>query len=46
MGGPASPITTETYKQAHEQSAISTTLHPLKVWEQFVDNVYSQTYAF
>ena len=46
MGGPASPITTEIYMQAHEQSVISTTLHPLKVWEQFVDNVYSQTYAF
>ena len=25
--------------QAHEQTAITTTLHPLKVWEQFIDNV-------
>ena len=24
--------------QAHEQTAITTTLHPLKVWEQFIDN--------
>ena len=27
--------------QAHESTAISTALHPPKVWERFVDNVYS-----
>ena len=27
--------------QAHERTAISMALHPSKVWEQFVDNVYS-----
>ena len=27
--------------QAHEHTAISTALHPQKVWEQFVDDVYS-----
>ena len=41
MGGPASSITAEIYMQAHERTAISMALHPPKVWEQFVDNVYS-----
>ena len=27
--------------QAHEQTAISTALHPPNVWEQFVDDIYS-----
>ena len=27
--------------QAHESTAISTALHPPKVWERFVDDVYS-----
>ena len=27
--------------QAHEQTAISMTLHPPEVWEQFVDDIYS-----
>ena len=27
--------------QAHERIAIFTALHPPKVWEQFVDDVYS-----
>ena len=27
--------------QAHESTAISTAPHPPKVWEQFVDDVYS-----
>ena len=27
--------------QTHECTAISTALHPLKVWEQFADDVYS-----
>ena len=41
MGGPASPTAAEIYMQAHEHTALSLTLHPPKVWERFVDNVYS-----
>ena len=41
MGGPASLTTAESYMQAHERTAISTALHPPKVWKQFVDDVYS-----
>ena len=41
MGGPASSTTAEIYMQAHESTAISTTLHPPKVWEQFADDIYS-----
>ena len=41
MGGPASSTTAEIYIQAYERTAITTALHPLKVWERFVDNVYS-----
>ena len=32
--------TAEIYTQAHEQTAISTTLRAQKVWERFVDDVY------
>ena len=41
MEGPASSTTAEIYMQAHEHTAISMPLHPPKVWEQFVDDVYS-----
>ena len=41
MGGPASSTTAEIYMQAHESTAISTALHPPKVWERLVDDVYS-----
>ena len=41
MGDPASSTTAEIYIQAHEHTAISTALHPLRVWEQFFDYVYS-----
>ena len=41
MGGPASSNTAKIYMQAHEHNAISTALHPPKVWERFVDYVYS-----
>ena len=41
MGGAASSTTAEIYMQAHESTAISTALHPPKVWERFVDDVYS-----
>ena len=36
-----SSTTAEIYMQAHESTAISTTLHPPKVWERFVDDVHS-----
>ena len=29
------------YMQTNERTAISTALHPPKVWEQFVDDVYA-----
>ena len=38
MGGPESST---VYMQAHEPTAMTTTLHPLKVWERLVDDVYS-----
>ena len=41
MGGPAFSTTAEIYMQAYERTAITTALHPPKVWERFVDDVYS-----
>ena len=41
MGGPASSTTVEICIQAYERTAITTPLHPQKVWERFVDDVYS-----
>ena len=41
MGGPASSTTAEIYMQAYERTAITTALHPPKVWERFVDDFYS-----
>ena len=41
MRGLASSTTAEIYIQAHERNAISTAPHPPKVWERFVDDVYS-----
>ena len=41
MGDPASSTTAEIYMQARERTAISTGLHTPKVWERFVDDVYS-----
>ena len=41
MGGPASSTIAEIYMQAYEGTAITTTLYPPKVWERFVDDVYS-----
>ena len=41
MGDPASSTTAEIYMQAYERTAITTALHPPKVWERFVDDVYS-----
>ena len=41
MGDTTSSTTAEIYMQAHERTAISTVLHPPKVWEQLVDDVYS-----
>ena len=34
MGGTASSNTAEIYMQVHESTAISTAIHPPKVWEQ------------
>ena len=33
MGGPASSTTAEIYMQAYECTAITTALHPPKVWD-------------
>ena len=41
MGGRPSSTTAEIYMQAYERIAITTALHPPKVWEEFVDDVYS-----
>ena len=41
MGGPASSTTAEIYMQAYERIAIITALQLPKVWERFVDDVYS-----
>ena len=41
MGDQASSTTVEIYMQASKRTAVTTALHPPKVWEQFVDNVYS-----
>ena len=40
MIGPASSTTAEIYMQAYERTPITSALHPPKVWEQFVDDVY------
>ena len=41
MGGPASSTTAEIYMQAYKRTAVTTVLHPPKVWERFADYVYS-----
>ena len=41
VGGPACSSKIEIYLEAHEQTAISTTLHPPKIWKGFVDDAYS-----
>ena len=41
MGGPAFSTTAKIYMEARKRTAISTALHLAKVWERFVDNVYS-----
>ena len=41
MGGPAPSTTAEIYMQAYERTAITMALHPPKVWERSVDDVYS-----
>ena len=47
IGGPASSTKVEIYMYAYERTAISTALHSLKIWQRFVDDVYSifKTYA-
>ena len=41
MGGQPSSTTAEIYMQAYERIAITMSLHPQKVWERFVDDIYS-----
>ena len=41
MRGPASSTTAEVYLQAYERTARTTALHTPKVWERFVDDVFS-----
>ena len=41
MGGPASSTTPEINMQACERTAVTTAMRPPKVWERFVDDVYS-----
>ena len=41
MGGPASSTTPEINMQAYERTAVTTAMLPPKVWERFVDDVYS-----
>ena len=41
MGGSASSTAAEIYMQTYERTAITASLHPPKVWERFVDDVYS-----
>ena len=41
MRGSASSATAEIYTQVLERTAISTALHHPKVWEKFVEGVYS-----
>ena len=41
MGGIAFSNTRETYMHVFERTAITTALRPPKVWERFVDDVYS-----
>ena len=41
MRSPSSSTTAEIYMQAYECTAITTALHPPKVLERFVDDVYS-----
>ena len=41
MEGAASSTTVEIYMQAYERTAITTALHPPKVWDGFADDIYS-----
>ena len=41
MVGPASSTTAEIYMLSNERTAITTALHPPKIWERFVDDFYS-----
>ena len=41
MGGPTSAIVSEIYMQAVEMTAIKTADHPPKIWERYVDDIFS-----
>ena len=40
MGGPTSSTVAEIYMISHEQTALTTTTCPPKVWERYVDDVF------
>ena len=41
MGGPTSAIVSEIYMQSLETTAITTADHPPKIWERYLDDVFS-----
>ena len=41
MGGPPSSTVAEIYMQGTETTALTTTIHPPKVWERHVDDIFS-----
>ena len=41
MGSLVSSTTAEIYMHAHERTAISIAIHSPKVWERFVEDIYS-----
>ena len=40
MGSPISPIVANIYMEAYENRAISTALHPPRIWKRYVDDAF------